>query len=280
MCRIPERFYTDHCPDFESNRMEQVAADIRMRLDYSMVGEPRGRGKIKRFFETVNDMFLCQLDGFCPDGEAPPKSGLLSLPRFDELFREWLLGTYLRRTHGETKQAPAQRWEAGTFVPRMPDTVERLDLLLLTEARPRRVGRDGIRVANRKYVDLTLAPFIGEDVVIRYDPRDIGEIRVYHEGVFLCRAVCTDLSGGSYSYMEVKEMNAKGRRMLRERKREIEASAGELLALRNSSAPEGRTDHPEPARAELHGDNEKLEERRKRDSSEASPSSLKSYRNE
>ncbi len=68
VCRIPERFYTDHCPDFESNRMEQVAADIRMRLDYSMVGEPRGRGKIKRFFETVNDMFLCQLDGFCPDG--------------------------------------------------------------------------------------------------------------------------------------------------------------------------------------------------------------------
>jgi putative transposase len=57
VCRIPERFYTDHGPDFESNRMEQVAADIRMRLDYSMVGEPRGRGKIKRFFETVNDMF-------------------------------------------------------------------------------------------------------------------------------------------------------------------------------------------------------------------------------
>jgi putative transposase len=97
----------------------------------------------------------------------------------------------------------------------------------VTEAKPRRVGRDGMRFANRKYVDLTLAPFIGEDVVIRYDPRDIGEIRVYHEGVFLCRAVCAELSGGSYSYKEVKEMNAKGRRMLRERKREIEAAAGE-----------------------------------------------------
>lgn len=174
VCGIPERFYTDHGPDFESGRMEQVAADIRMRLDYSMVGEPCGRGKIERFFETVDDMFLCELDGFCPEGEAPPRIGLLTLPRFEVLFREWLLETYLPRTHGETKQAPSDRWEAGTFVPRMPDTVERLDLLLLTEARTRKVGRDGIRFANNRYVDLTLGPFVGEDVVIRYDPRDLG----------------------------------------------------------------------------------------------------------
>lgn len=144
VCGIPERFYTDHGPDFDSGRMEQVASDIRMRLDYSMVGEPRGRGKIERFFETVNDMFLCELDGFCPEGEAPPKSGLLPLPRFDALFRKWLLGTYHRRVHGTTKQAPSERWEAGTFIPRRPDTVERLDLLLLTEARPRWARRDTV----------------------------------------------------------------------------------------------------------------------------------------
>ncbi len=280
LCGIPERFYIDHGPDFDSNRMEQVASDIRMRLDYSMVGEPRGRGKIERFFETVNDMFLCELDGFCPQGEAPPKSGLLPLSRFDALFREWLLGSYHRRVHGETKQAPTERWESGTFIPRIPDTVERLDLLLLTEASPRRVGRDGIRFANRRYVDLTLGPFVGEDVVIRYDPRDIGEIRVYHEGVFLCRAVCAELSGGSYSYKEVKEMNSKGRRLLRERKREIEAAAGELLALRNSSTPAEQTGHTEPAKAELHDDYEKLEKRRKENLSETPPPSLKSYRNE
>ena len=280
MCGIPERFYTDHGPDFESRRMEQVAADIRMRLDYSMVGEPRGRGKIERFFETVDQMFLCEVPGFCPSGGDPAKDGLLTLPRFEALFREWLLGIYHRRTHGGTKQAPAQRWEAGTFIPRMPDSVERLDLLLLTEAKPRRVGRDGIRFANRKYVDLTLGPFIGEDVVIRYDPRDIGEIRVYHQGVFLCRAVCAELAGGSYSYKEVKQMNSRGRRLLRERRRKIEAMAGELLAVRNSSGSEDRNDRPEPARAELHADYEKLEKRHQITSSKIPPPSLKSYRNE
>ncbi len=162
----------------------------------------------------------------------------------------------------------------------MPDTVERLDLLLMTEARPRRVGRDGIQFANRKYVDLTLGPFVGEDVVIRYDPRDIGEIRVYHEGVFLCRAVCAELSEGSYSYKEVKEMNSRSRRILREQKREIEAAAGELLALRNSTGPAEWADNPEPARAELHDDHEKLERKRKKNLSETPPPSLRSYRNE
>lgn len=280
VCGIPERFYTDHGSDFESRRMEQVAADIRMRLDFSMVGEPRGRGKIERFFETVNDMFLCELDGFCPEGEAPPRAGLLTLPRLETLFREWLLGTYHRRTHGGTKQAPAERWEADAFVPRMPDTAERLDLLLLTETKSRCVGRDGIRFSNHRYVDLTLKPFVGENVVIRYDPRDIGEIRVYHEGVFLCRAVCADLAGGSYSYKEVKEMNARSRTLLREQQREIEEAAGELLALRNSSSPTNRKNDSEPVKAELHDDHEKFAKSRARDSSETPPPSLKSYRNE
>ena len=72
MCGIPERFYTDHGPDFESNRMEQVAADIRMRLDYSMVGEPHGRGKIKRFFETVNDMGVSSFSGFAGLARVAP----------------------------------------------------------------------------------------------------------------------------------------------------------------------------------------------------------------
>ncbi len=60
VCGIPGVFYTDHGSDFTSRHLEQVAADLRMRLVFSEKGAPRGRGKIERFFATVNQLFLCE----------------------------------------------------------------------------------------------------------------------------------------------------------------------------------------------------------------------------
>ena len=60
----------------------------------------------------------------------------------------------------------------------MPDSVERLDLLLIHEARTRRVRTDGIHFHTFRYLSLTLVAYVGEDVTIRLDPRDMGKIRV------------------------------------------------------------------------------------------------------
>ena len=46
VCGIPETFYTDHGSDFTSRHLEQVAADLKIELRFSTVGQPRGRGGI------------------------------------------------------------------------------------------------------------------------------------------------------------------------------------------------------------------------------------------
>lgn len=114
VCGIPGVFYSDHGPDFTSRHMEQVAADVKMRLVFSMPGEPRGRGKIERFFRTVNQLLLCELPGYAPEGGGPAKPAL-ALPELDAAFRSWLLDDYHRRVHGETKHTPLERREAGGF---------------------------------------------------------------------------------------------------------------------------------------------------------------------
>src|SRR3954471_15565683 len=68
VCGIPETFYTDHGSDFTSQHLEQVAADIKMCLVFSAVGEPRGRGKIERFFETIHQLCVSALLGYRPAG--------------------------------------------------------------------------------------------------------------------------------------------------------------------------------------------------------------------
>ena len=46
-----------------------------------------------------------------------------------------------------------------------------------------------------RYIDPTLAAYVGESVVLRYDPRDMAEVRLFHRGKFLCRAICPELAG-------------------------------------------------------------------------------------
>jgi len=98
----------------------------------------------------------------------------------------------------------------------MPDSLEALDLLLLTMATPRKVQRDGIHCHGLRYFSLTLAAYIGEPVTVRYDPRDLAEIRVYHHDAFLCRAVSPELAAASVSMKDLQAARNQRRRELRQ----------------------------------------------------------------
>lgn len=214
ICGIPDVFYTDHGSDFTSRHMEQVSADLKMQLVFSSVGIPRGRGKVERFFQTVEQLFLIPLPGYGPAGRpvTPPS---LTLPQFETLFQAFLLEEYHRREHSETGMRPETRWESGAFLPQMPESLEQLDLLLLTVARTRRVRRDGIHFQALCYIGPTLADYVGEDVTIRYDPRDLAEIRVFYQERFLCRAVCQELAGQTVSLKEIETARNRRRRELK-----------------------------------------------------------------
>ncbi len=223
LCGIPETFYTDHGSDFTSQHLEQVAADLQMVPVFSTVGQPRGRGRIERFFATVNQLFLCLVPGYAPPG-SPPATPVLTLVELDERFRRFVVEDYHHRVHGETGIAPQERWEAGGFLPRLLESAEQLDLLLLTVAKARRVHQDGIHFQGLRYLDLTLAAYVGETVTIRYDPRDLAEIRVFHCDRFLCRAICSELAGTEIGLKDlVRARNA--------RRRELRAGISERSKL-------------------------------------------------
>jgi putative transposase len=236
VCGIPATFYTDHGSDFTSTHIEQVAADLGMQLVCSQPGQPRGRGKVERFFGTVNQLLLSELPGYAPQG-AVAAAPSLTLPALDMRFHAWLLDTYHDKVHSETGQAPAHRWEAGGFLPRMPASLEQLDLLLLTVAKARKVHPDGIRFQGYRYIDATLAAYVGEGVVVRYDPRDLAEVRIYHAGAFVCRAVCPDLAGETVSLKEIITARNRRRRELSAEIQDRRAVVEDLLALRRHELP-------------------------------------------
>ena len=236
LCGIPEIFYSDHGSDFTSHHLEQVAADLKIRLVFSTAGVPRGRGRIERFFRTVNQLLLHRLPGYGPHGK-PLTKPQLSLAEFEQAFHHFLLHEYHQRPQLDLKGTPQARWEANGFLPQMPESLEKLDLLLLTVAKTRLVRRDGIRFQNMRYVDPTLAAYIGAEVVIRYDPRDMAEIRVFHQNRFLCAAICQELAGQTISLKEIIRARNQRRRQLQQELRDYQATVERLLDTRRQQEP-------------------------------------------
>ena len=252
VCGIPSTFYTDHGPDFTSKHLEQVAVDLHIELIFSQVKVPRGRGKIERFFKTVTQLLLQDLPGYAPKGytDVPAQ---LTLPEFEQRFQTWLFDEYHRRVHSETKWVPQERWEAGGFLPRMPDSLERLDLLLLTVAKPRRVQQDGIHFQGHRYLDPLLAEYVKEQVLIRYDPADMAEIRVFYQDRFLCRAICPELSGQTISLKEIEKARAARRKQVKVGLTERQAVVEQFIAVHREAAPQMKESEPEcpPVRPRL-----------------------------
>lgn len=246
VCGIPDVLYTDNGSDFTSQHLEQVSADLRIRLVFSIPGKPRGRGRIERFFSTVNEMFLCELDGFAPAGGAVRGKPTLTLAEFEARFRTFLLDVYHRRENAETKMPPAERWQANGFLPRMPDSLEQLDLLLIQVAKARQVRADGIHFQNLRYISTTLAAYVGETVTLRIDPRDMAEVRVFHEGTFLCRAVCAELAGETVPLREIIRARNRRRRELRGVLRDRQAAVSTLLDLKRGEITEKENVPPDP----------------------------------
>lgn len=75
----------------------------------------------------------------------------------------------------------------------MPESLEKLNLLLLNTRKTRTVQRDGINFTGLKYFHPNLAAYIGECVTIRFDPSDLGEIWVYDNDQLICKAICDEL---------------------------------------------------------------------------------------
>jgi putative transposase len=56
---------------------------------------------------------------------------------------------------------------------------------------------------------------VGEDVTIRYDPRDMAEIRVFYKDRFLCRAISAEIAGETIALRDIVRVRNSRRRELR-----------------------------------------------------------------
>lgn len=221
---IPAMLYTDHGSDYTSHHIEQVCIELKIRLIHSQVAQPKGRGKMERFFRTMNQRLISTLQEMTNINGAKKYLDLKSL---NDLIYQFIM-EYNHEIHSELNGlSPQERWQLNGFLPQILDSLEHLDLLLLCERKARKVMRDGIHFQGLRYIDTVLAEYVGENVMIRYVPSDITSIRVFYKGKFLCQPLCTELSQSTIGIKEIQQVRNERRRKLRkkivERKSFVEA---------------------------------------------------------
>jgi putative transposase len=169
---IPSSLYLDNGAAMVDGALGRACARLGIRLVHSAPGRPQGRGKIERFFNTVDGQFLAEV---APAGGEGPAGGspVGSLEELNSLFDAWVASVYHRAPNDTTGQAPADRWAAGwaRAEPRRATLEQIADAFKWSATR--KVRKDAtVQLAGNTYeVDASLA---GRRVEVVYDPYQMG----------------------------------------------------------------------------------------------------------
>jgi putative transposase len=162
---VPEAILVDRGSAFVSSQLLRACAVLGARLIHASPRAAATKGKIERFFRTVRDQFLVEID----DG--------VDLAELNRLFSAWLEVVYHRRVHSETGQTPLERFDAAG-APVLPTPA------LLREAFLWSVQRTVTKTAtvslhgNQYEVDAAL---VGRRVELVFDPFNLTRIEVRYQ---------------------------------------------------------------------------------------------------
>jgi putative transposase len=165
---VPDSLYVDNGSAFVDSWLRRAVALLGIKLIHSTPYRPQGKGKIERFWRTVNEQFLVEVT----DGRIG------ELAELNRLFVAWVETVYHRTTHSETGTAPIDRWTAGAPF-RLPTPAQLAEAFLW--AAPRTVTKTGTVSlwGNTYQVDPTLA---GYRVELVFDAFDLTRIEIRRHG--------------------------------------------------------------------------------------------------
>jgi transposase InsO family protein len=167
---VPTRLYMDNAKIYRSPQLARIAASIGILIIHTPPYQPEGRGKIERFFRSVREQFLSNLD---------PKA-LLSLDQLNEQLWHWLDTVYHRREHSTLQTTPLLRWQRDIAqVRQLPPATDMRRLFF--HRVDRLVRRDSTFLLRHCFFE---APphLAGKKIEVRFDPLDLTHLEIYCAG--------------------------------------------------------------------------------------------------
>ena len=179
----PDSLYVDNGKIFISEQFKLLCARLGIRLKYATPYHPAGKGKIERYWKTVQDSFITEVRN------QPVKS----LSELNDLYFAWKKAEYDNKIHTSIEMTPKERWDMslneGTKL-RFFSPVELEEIFLHAEKRT--VNKYGVVSFEGNTYEAPVE-LIGKEIIVRYNPFHLDCLHVYYRDKYFGTARLIDL---------------------------------------------------------------------------------------
>jgi putative transposase len=196
---LPAALHMDNAREFRSEAVRRGCDEYGIKKIFRPIARPHFGGHIERLIGTLMGR-VHLLPGTTSSNVAErgdydsAKSATMTLAELEAWLALEIAGRYHRQTHRALGVSPLAAWEAARergFVPSLPGDARQFSLHFLP-MEMRAMRKDGIHLFNIRYWSerLPLIARSGDELVVRYDPRNLGCIYVlgrdgdYHDVVY------------------------------------------------------------------------------------------------
>lgn len=190
---LPATIVVDNGPEFHSDNLTNACLQAgRIAIDYAETKRPEYKGKIERFFKTLNLQLVHLLPGTTfsrvnrESDYDPDRAAIVTMEKLHEVMHRFIVDVYAQGWHRGLRGKPVEEWIERTkrHPVRLPRRMQDLDALLCGRE-TRKLGRHGIELFGMYYNSPEFNALIVKEkdaptVDARYDPTNIGAIRVQH----------------------------------------------------------------------------------------------------
>lgn len=167
---VPIRLYVDNGKVFRTQQLARIAGSLGMVIVHTPPYQPQGRGKIERFFRSLREQLLANLD--------PQRT--LSLEDLNQRLWVWIEQVYHRSEHSGLGTTPLLRWQRDIeHVRQLPPAT---DLRRLFFYRLNRLVRRDSTFKLRGQFFEAPSNLEGETIEVRFDPLDLSQVEIYLQG--------------------------------------------------------------------------------------------------
>lgn len=172
---VPKRVYYDNGATYRSHHMRQIVAEIGIHaIVFTRTYRPMGHGKIEALNRLIRAAFVAEVAA----------SDIQTLDALNEAFVAWMDLEYGRAVHGETGEAPLDRWRTGVAHVRYADEAQIRRAFQWTETRK----ADKAGVFSLFGCEYQVGPALANKrVQVRFDPEALDALEVWHDDRFVER---------------------------------------------------------------------------------------------
>jgi len=249
---IPRVIQPDRGADWMSHTVALSVGYLGVAYDPDPPYYPNRKGKVERWFETLDIMLLRKLPGHklaIGKSLVSAQKHVAELLELDELRDEitkFVVEKYHQREHSETRRKPAEFWLESVDL-RVPESEESLDEMLLKSDQTKTVKNTGVEFSydghRGHYWSPQLTDYWKQRVQIRYNPEDLNSILLYStdKNEFICEAFLMGKEDSRFTVEDIKQERRQARQGLLERQKMYMRKIEEFDRPRLEQARQERT---------------------------------------